>query len=135
MIRDVEERGLSCWANDRFDSYGLPVLKDVHKDTPKGQLCPVCRGKKEIFYSSCCLPKIQPCPCCATSKKSAPQDPSIPSRQYVGHTQIVHYINGKKQSIFNVQKHWENDMVHVLDGTGKEWIINKQNVLCVEVIP
>ena len=54
--------------------------------------------------------------------------------QRQGHTQIIHFMGGEKQTITGIQKHWENQMVHVVDGTGKEWIINKEKVLCVEVI-
>ena len=123
---EVDRNGLRCWTDSPYDSYGYPLLKDALKDSQTP--CPVCDGKKEICFSSCCMPKIQPCPRCC-------KHPSILSRQIKGHTQIVHYVGGQKQTIRNIQEHWENEMVHVIDGTGKEWIINKANVLSVEVIP
>ena len=52
-----------------------------------------------------------------------------------GHDQIIHFVGGYKRTIKNVQKIWENEMTHVVDGCDREWIINKANVLCVEVIP
>jgi len=51
-----------------------------------------------------------------------------------GHTQIIHFKDGLKRTIENVQKVWENEMVHVIDASGREWIINKDNVLAVEII-
>ena len=53
----------------------------------------------------------------------------------LGHRQILHFVGGKKQTINDVREIWENEMTHVIDGHGREWIINKANVLCVEVIP
>ena len=50
------------------------------------------------------------------------------------HTQIVHFIGGYKRTIFNVKYVWENEMVHIIDGKGIEWVINKDNVLCIEKI-
>ena len=52
-----------------------------------------------------------------------------------GQTHVVHFVGGIKRTIPNVQRVWENEMTHLLDGEGREWIINKANVLCVEVIP
>ena len=50
------------------------------------------------------------------------------------HDQIIHFIGGYKRSIFNVAYIWENEMTHVVTEAGVEWLINKDNVLCVEKI-
>lgn len=48
------------------------------------------------------------------------------------HTQIIHFIGGYKRTIYDVRYIWENEMTHLIDGKGVEWIINKPNVLAVE---
>ena len=48
------------------------------------------------------------------------------------HDQIVHFIGGTKRYIQGVTFVWENEMVHVVDYLGVEYIINKANVLFVE---
>ena len=48
--------------------------------------------------------------------------------------QVIHFIGGYKRTIYNVEFVWENEMTHLVTADGIEWIINKQNVLCVEVI-
>ena len=53
----------------------------------------------------------------------------------VGQTQIIHFKGGTKRTIEGVIKVYENEMVHLLTADGFEWIINKQNVLCIEVLP
>lgn len=50
------------------------------------------------------------------------------------HDQIIHFVGGHKRTIRNVIDVWENEMTHILTIEGKEWIINKSNVLCVERI-
>ena len=50
------------------------------------------------------------------------------------HDQVIHFINGYKRTIFNVAYIWENEMTHVITEAGVEWVINKDNVLCVEKI-
>ena len=50
------------------------------------------------------------------------------------HDQIIHFVGGYKRSIFNVVYIWENEMTHVVNAAGIEWVINKDNVLCVEKI-
>ena len=52
-----------------------------------------------------------------------------------GHTQIVHFIGGYKRTITDVEIIWENEMTHIMTTKGVEWIINKNNVLCTEIIP
>jgi hypothetical protein len=49
--------------------------------------------------------------------------------------QIIHFSDGQKRTISNVKKIWENEMTHIVDGEGTEWIINKDNVNVVEVTP
>ena len=66
---------------------------------------------------------------------SAPALPPCTTRLRVGHRQILHFVGGVKRTILNVQEVWENEMVHLVDGKGREWIVNKENLLCVEVIP
>jgi|26BtaG_2_1085354.scaffolds.fasta_scaffold01347_16 hypothetical protein len=51
-----------------------------------------------------------------------------------GHTQIIHFIGDVKRTIRNVQKIWENEWTHIISGSDREWIINKKNVLYVEII-
>lgn len=50
------------------------------------------------------------------------------------HDQIIHFINGSKRVIQGVRFIWENEMVHIIDYLGVEYIINKNNVLFVERI-
>lgn len=51
------------------------------------------------------------------------------------HRQIIHFVEGTKRTIENVVYIWENEMTHILVDNGTEWIINKDNVLCVEKVP
>lgn len=51
------------------------------------------------------------------------------------HRQIIHFVEGTKRTIENVVYIWENEMTHILVDNGTEWIINKDNVLCVERVP
>lgn len=48
------------------------------------------------------------------------------------HDQIIHFVGGTKRLIQGVQYVWENEMVHIVDYLGIEYIINKQNVLFIE---
>jgi hypothetical protein len=48
------------------------------------------------------------------------------------HDQIIHFINGSKRLIQGVQFVWENEMTHIVDYLGVEYIVNKSNVLFVE---
>ena len=57
------------------------------------------------------------------------------NKQYPPHRQIIHFVGGVKRTIDNVVYIWENEMTHLLDAEGREWIINKNNVLCVERVP
>lgn len=50
-------------------------------------------------------------------------------------TQIIHFVGGIKRTIPNIIKVYENEMCHILTAEGIEWIINKNNVLAVEVLP
>ncbi len=50
-------------------------------------------------------------------------------------TQIIHFVGGYKRTIYNIVKVYENEMTHILTAEGIEWIINKNNVLAVEVLP
>lgn len=50
------------------------------------------------------------------------------------HHQIVHFVGGIKRTIPNVKYIWENEMTHVIDSDGIEWVINKNNVLMVEKV-
>ena len=50
------------------------------------------------------------------------------------HNQIIHFVGGQKRYIRNVIYIWENEMTHILTLEGTEWIINKNNVLCVEKV-
>ena len=52
----------------------------------------------------------------------------------IGHTQIIHFTTGIKRTIRDVQAVWENEMTHIIDGEGTEWVVNKSNVICVEII-
>lgn len=49
------------------------------------------------------------------------------------HNQIIHFKDGNKRTLMNVVKVWENTFTHVLLDDGREWIINRDNVLAVEV--
>ena len=48
------------------------------------------------------------------------------------HTQIIHFVSGIKRTIPGVVDIWENEMTHLKDDKGTEWIINKKNVLMAE---
>ena len=48
------------------------------------------------------------------------------------HHQIIHFVGGIKRQIQNVKYVWENEMTHIVDTDGVEYIINKNNVLFVE---
>ena len=48
------------------------------------------------------------------------------------HSQIIHFVGGQKRYITGITRIWENEMTHLLTLDGTEWIINKNNVLCVE---
>ena len=48
--------------------------------------------------------------------------------------QIIHFIGGQKRYIRNIVFIWENEMTHILTLEGTEWMINKNNVLCVEKV-
>ena len=50
------------------------------------------------------------------------------------HDQIIHFINGSKRLIQGVMFIWENEMVHIVDYLGVEYIVNKPNVLFIERI-
>jgi hypothetical protein len=50
------------------------------------------------------------------------------------HDQIIHFINGSKRYIQGVLYIWENEMTHIVDYLGVEYIVNKSNVLFVERI-
>lgn len=50
-------------------------------------------------------------------------------------TQIIHFVGGYKRTIYNIVKVYENEMTHILTVEGIEWIINKNNVLAVEIVP
>ena len=50
-------------------------------------------------------------------------------------TQIIHFVGGVKRTIPNIINVYENEMCHILTAEGIEWVINKQNVLAVEIVP
>lgn len=50
-------------------------------------------------------------------------------------TQIIHFVGGIKRTIPNIIEVYENEMTHILTVEGIEWIINKNNVLAVEILP
>lgn len=50
------------------------------------------------------------------------------------HTRIIHFVGGEKRTIQKVVSVWENQFVHIMTANGIEWIINRDKVLCVEVI-
>lgn len=48
------------------------------------------------------------------------------------HDQIIHFVGGVKRLIQGVMYTWENEMVHLVDYLGVEYVINKNNVLFFE---
>ena len=48
------------------------------------------------------------------------------------HDQIIHFVGGVKRLIQGVQYVWENEMVHIVDYLGVEYVVNKNNVLFIE---
>ena len=49
------------------------------------------------------------------------------------HDQIIHFKGGAKRTLFNVVKVWQNTWTHLLLEDGREWIINPENVLAIEI--
>ena len=54
------------------------------------------------------------------------------TEKIVPQTQIIHFVGGTKRTVRGIIRIWENEWTHLLDINGTEWIINKNNVLCVE---
>jgi len=80
------------------------------------------------------MPEI--CDCIAGLKiriSNLERERNNPSEMDIGHNQVIHFVGGLKRTIFNVKKVWENEMSHIVDGDNVEWIINKNNVLMVEI--
>ena len=50
------------------------------------------------------------------------------------HDQLIHFDNGEKRLIQGVVYIWENEMLHIVDYLGVEYIINKHRVLFTERI-
>ena len=50
------------------------------------------------------------------------------------HDQLIHFDNGEKRLIKGVVYIWENEMLHIVDYLGVEYIINKHRVLFTERI-
>lgn len=48
------------------------------------------------------------------------------------HDQIIHFDNGEKRYVQGVKWIWENQMVHIVDYLGVEYIINPKRVLYTE---
>lgn len=48
------------------------------------------------------------------------------------HDQIIHFVGGIKRLIQGVKFVWEQEMVHIVDYLGVEYIVNKNNVLFIE---
>ncbi len=48
------------------------------------------------------------------------------------HDQIIHFDNGEKRVIQGVLYVWENEMLHIIDYLGVEYIINKDRILFTE---
>lgn len=72
------------------------------------------------------------CSCVCHNRK---ESRTFQTRMIRGHRQIIHFTTGHKRTILGVTEVWENEWTHIVDKSGREWIINKANVLCVEVIP
>lgn len=49
------------------------------------------------------------------------------------HNQIIHFRGGLKRTLNNVVKVWQNTWTHVLLEDGREWIINPDSVLAIEI--
>lgn len=49
------------------------------------------------------------------------------------HNQIIHFKGGIKRTLFNVVKLWQNTWTHILMEDGREFIVNPDNVLMIEV--
>lgn len=49
------------------------------------------------------------------------------------HHQILHFRDGYKRTINNVVKVWQQGWTHIVQENGVEWIINDDNVNCVEI--
>lgn len=49
------------------------------------------------------------------------------------HNQIIHFKDGYKRTIMNVVKVWQQGWTHIVQENGVEWIVNDDNVDCVEI--
>ena len=49
-------------------------------------------------------------------------------------TQIIHFREGIKRTIRHIVLVDENEMTHLVTADSREWYINKNNVLAVEII-
>lgn len=56
------------------------------------------------------------------------------AKSYTGCRQIIHFVGGIKRTIDHVVYVYENEMCHIQTLDGTEWVINKNNVLAVEII-
>ena len=92
------------------------------------QDCPICKGRGLVFDPRISFPPPMECPGCGSSR----QDTGM--RRVKGETQVIHFIGGIKRTIKDVELVWENEMCHVKTSLGVEWVINKSNVLAVEII-
>ena len=55
-------------------------------------------------------------------------------KQVHPHCQIIHFVGGNKRTITDIVRIWENEMTHLITLNGTEWVINKNNVLCTEIL-
>ena len=96
-------------------------MKTPDSHFPYGECC--CGGTGVIHVS---FGPDRPCPC--TFKNSKVRIENNQNTQ----TQIINFVGGIKRTIHGVVSVWENEMTHIRRITGVEWIIRRENVLCIE---
>lgn len=47
--------------------------------------------------------------------------------------QIIHFINGEKRTLFDVEGVKDNEFTHLKLGDGRKVLVNKSNVLMIEI--
>ncbi len=50
------------------------------------------------------------------------------------HNQIIHFSSGRKATITNIIKVWEDSLIHLVREDGVEYIVNKNNVDYSEIL-
>ena len=55
-------------------------------------------------------------------------------RTVIPQTHIIHFVGGVKRTVKNVVYIEENEWARLKTMEGREYVVNKNNVLCVEIL-